>query len=126
MSVVWGLGLHAPVAQRVDGDAYARYIGCWSRLFVPTLLDAADVKDGDRVLDVARRVVAKKKAGNKVVARRKRLNLAGRPDREEPRGSWLIDGDVQGDAAGACRNSRRSTGHRQVDRLPGADRRSGP
>jgi len=41
------------VAQRVDGDAYARYIGRWSRLFVPTLLDAADVKDGDRVLDVA-------------------------------------------------------------------------
>jgi hypothetical protein len=23
MSVVWGLGLHAPVAQRVNGDAYS-------------------------------------------------------------------------------------------------------
>jgi ubiquinone/menaquinone biosynthesis C-methylase UbiE len=53
MSVVWGPGLHAPVAQRVDGEAYAQYIGRWSRLFVPTLLDGADVRDGDRVLDVA-------------------------------------------------------------------------
>ena len=53
MRVAWGPGLHAPVAQRVDGDAYAQYIGRWSRLFVPALLDAADVRDGDRVLDVA-------------------------------------------------------------------------
>lgn len=53
MSVIWGAGLHAPVGQRVDGAAYAQYIGRWSRLFVPTLLDAADVRDGDRVLDVA-------------------------------------------------------------------------
>jgi ubiquinone/menaquinone biosynthesis C-methylase UbiE len=43
----------SPVAQRVNGDAYAQYIGRWSRLFVPTLWDAADVRDGDRVLDVA-------------------------------------------------------------------------
>jgi ubiquinone/menaquinone biosynthesis C-methylase UbiE len=53
MSVIWGAGLHAPVAQRVDGVAYAQYIGRWSRLFVPSLLDAAEVRDGDRVLDVA-------------------------------------------------------------------------
>jgi SAM-dependent methyltransferase len=53
MSVIWGAGLHAPIAQRVDGDAYAQYIGRWSRLFVPSLLDAAEVSDGNRVLDVA-------------------------------------------------------------------------
>jgi len=53
MSVIWGPGLHAPVAQRVDGEAYSQYIGRWSRLFIPALLDAAGVTDGDRVLDVA-------------------------------------------------------------------------
>jgi SAM-dependent methyltransferase len=53
MSVIWGAGLHAPVGKRVDGLAYAQYIGRWSRLFVPALLDAGDVCDGDRVLDVA-------------------------------------------------------------------------
>jgi ubiquinone/menaquinone biosynthesis C-methylase UbiE len=53
MSVTWGVGLHAPVGQRVDGAAYDLYIGRWSRLFVPALLDAAEIKNGDRVLDVA-------------------------------------------------------------------------
>jgi SAM-dependent methyltransferase len=53
MSVTWGAGLHAPLGQRVDGTAYDLYIGRWSRLFVPALLDAAEIKSGDRVLDVA-------------------------------------------------------------------------
>jgi SAM-dependent methyltransferase len=53
VSVPWGAGLHAPVGQRVDGVAYAQYVGRWSRLFVPTLLDAAEVRPADRVLDVA-------------------------------------------------------------------------
>ena len=53
VSIAWGAGLHAPVGQRVDGAAYELYIGRWSRLFVPALLDAAEIKDADRVLDVA-------------------------------------------------------------------------
>jgi ubiquinone/menaquinone biosynthesis C-methylase UbiE len=53
MSVTWGAGLHAPVGQRVGGAAYDLYIERWSRLFVPALLDAAEIKNGDRVLDVA-------------------------------------------------------------------------
>jgi len=53
MGVTWGAGLHAPIGLRADGVAYDRYIGRWSRLFVPTLLNAAEIRDGDRVLDVA-------------------------------------------------------------------------
>jgi ubiquinone/menaquinone biosynthesis C-methylase UbiE len=53
VNVTWGAGLHAPVGQRVDGAAYELYIGRWSRLFVPALLDAAEITEGDRVLDVA-------------------------------------------------------------------------
>ena len=51
--VTWGPGLHAPIGDRADGVAYERYIGRWSRLFVPALLSAAEIRDGDRVLDVA-------------------------------------------------------------------------
>ena len=46
-------GLHAAAGQQVSADAYDRYIGRWSRLFVPSLLTAAKVGAGDRVLDVA-------------------------------------------------------------------------
>jgi ubiquinone/menaquinone biosynthesis C-methylase UbiE len=46
-------GLHAAAGQEVGADAYDRYIGRWSRLFVPSLLAAAEVGSGDRVLDVA-------------------------------------------------------------------------
>jgi len=53
MSVTWGPGMHAPRGRRVDGSAYAQYIGRWSRLFVPALLAAAEIRDGHRVLDVA-------------------------------------------------------------------------
>ena len=53
VGVAWGPGLHAPVGDRVDGVAYGRYIGRWSRLFLPTLLNAAEIRHGDRVLDVA-------------------------------------------------------------------------
>jgi len=53
MRVTWGAGLHAPIGEPADGVAYERYIGRWSRLFVPTLLNAAEIRDGDRVLDVA-------------------------------------------------------------------------
>ena len=53
MSITWGAGMHAPIGRRVDATAYAHYIGRWSRLFVPALLAAAEVRGGDRVLDVA-------------------------------------------------------------------------
>jgi ubiquinone/menaquinone biosynthesis C-methylase UbiE len=46
-------GLHAAAGQEVSADAYDRYIGRWSRLAVPSLLAAAEVGAGDRVLDVA-------------------------------------------------------------------------
>ena len=46
-------GLHAAAGQQVSADAYDRYIGRWSRLVVPSLLAAAEVGAGDRVLDVA-------------------------------------------------------------------------
>jgi SAM-dependent methyltransferase len=46
-------GLHAAAGQEVSADAYDRYIGRWSRLAVPSLLAAAEVGSGDRVLDVA-------------------------------------------------------------------------
>ena len=45
--------MHAPLGRRVDASAYGQYIGRWSRLFVPALLAAAEVRGGDRVLDVA-------------------------------------------------------------------------
>jgi ubiquinone/menaquinone biosynthesis C-methylase UbiE len=46
-------GLHAAAGQEVSADAYDRYIGRWSRMVVPSLLTAAEVGSGDRVLDVA-------------------------------------------------------------------------
>jgi ubiquinone/menaquinone biosynthesis C-methylase UbiE len=51
--VNFGAGLHAAAGQRVDDSAYYQYIGRWSRLFVPTVLAAAEVASGDRVLDIA-------------------------------------------------------------------------
>jgi len=52
-TISWAPGLHAPTGQRVDVSAYERYLGRWSRLFVPAVLAAAEVAAGDRVLDVA-------------------------------------------------------------------------
>ena len=53
MPVSFGSGLHAAPGQPVDTSAYGRYIGRWSRLFVPAVLAAAEVAPGYRVLDVA-------------------------------------------------------------------------
>lgn len=53
MSVKWGVGLHAPTSGHIDASAYDQYIGRWSRLFVPSVLAAAEIGAGDRVLDVA-------------------------------------------------------------------------
>jgi ubiquinone/menaquinone biosynthesis C-methylase UbiE len=46
-------GLHAAVGQQASVSGYDRYIGRWSRLFIPSLLAAAEVTAGDRILDVA-------------------------------------------------------------------------
>ena len=51
--VNFGSGLHAAAWRPVDAAAYERYLGRWSRLFVPAVLAAAEVASGDRVLDVA-------------------------------------------------------------------------
>src|SRR4029453_13941585 len=51
--VNFGPGFHAAVGQHVDRSAYDRYVGEWSRLFVPTVLAAAEVTTADRILDVA-------------------------------------------------------------------------
>ena len=53
MGVNFGPGLHAAAGRRVDSSAYDRYIGRWSRLFVPVVLAAAEVAAAHRILDVA-------------------------------------------------------------------------
>ena len=53
MAVNFGPGLHSPAGQRVDRSAYDRYLGRWSRLFVPATLTAAEVGPSHRALDVA-------------------------------------------------------------------------
>jgi ubiquinone/menaquinone biosynthesis C-methylase UbiE len=53
MSVNLGPGLHVAVGRAVDTSSYDRWVGRWSRLFVPAVLAAAEVASGGRVLDVA-------------------------------------------------------------------------
>jgi ubiquinone/menaquinone biosynthesis C-methylase UbiE len=49
----YGPGLHAPSGQPVNIAAYDGYLGRWSRLFAPAVLNIAEVSRGDRVLDLA-------------------------------------------------------------------------
>jgi ubiquinone/menaquinone biosynthesis C-methylase UbiE len=53
MSTEHAPGLHVVTGKAVDASAYDRWIGRWSRLFVPSLLAAAQVSPGYTVLDVA-------------------------------------------------------------------------
>ena len=53
MSIKFGPGHHVAPGRMVDTSAYERYVGRWSRLFVPALLAAAEVAPGRRVLDVS-------------------------------------------------------------------------
>jgi ubiquinone/menaquinone biosynthesis C-methylase UbiE len=46
-------GLHVRTGRAVDTSTYDQYIGRWSRLFVPLVIAAAEVRSGDRVLDVS-------------------------------------------------------------------------
>ena len=53
MSTDYAPGLHVVTGQAVDVSAYDRWVGRWSRLFVPSLLAAAQVSPGSVVLDVS-------------------------------------------------------------------------
>ena len=53
MKTNFGAGFHAAPGRVVDTEAYDRYIGRWSRLFVPAVLAAVRVAPGQRVLDVS-------------------------------------------------------------------------
>ena len=53
MSTNLGPGLHVAPGRPVDTAAYDRWIGRWSRLFVPKLLEAAEVRPNCRVLDIS-------------------------------------------------------------------------
>ena len=46
-------GFHVRPGLAVDALAYDQFTGRWSRLFVPSVLGAADVQPGNRVLDVS-------------------------------------------------------------------------
>ncbi|MCW2644228.1 MAG: ubiquinone biosynthesis protein UbiE, partial [Pseudonocardiales bacterium] len=53
MSAGLGPGFHAPAGGSVDIDGYEGSVIHWSRLFVPSVLAAADVSAGDVLLDVS-------------------------------------------------------------------------
>ena len=53
MSASFGSGFHVPAGRPVDPSAYDRWVGRWSRLFVPAVVAAAEVGPGSRVLDVS-------------------------------------------------------------------------
>ena len=49
----WAAGFHVADGRHVDDSTYDRYIGRWSRLFVPALCEAVGVSKDHKVLDVA-------------------------------------------------------------------------
>jgi ubiquinone/menaquinone biosynthesis C-methylase UbiE len=53
VSITFGPGFHVAAGRAVDGSAYDRWTGRWSRLFVPAVLAAAEVAPSYRVLDVS-------------------------------------------------------------------------
>jgi SAM-dependent methyltransferase len=53
MSREFGTGFHVAPGGTANASAYERFTGRWSRLFVPSLLRAAEVASGCRVLDVS-------------------------------------------------------------------------
>src|SRR5580704_16053357 len=53
MSTNFGPGFHVAPGRAVDISAYDRWVGRWSRLFVPAVLRAAEIKPGCRLLDVS-------------------------------------------------------------------------
>jgi SAM-dependent methyltransferase len=53
MSESFGAGFHVAPGHAVDSQAYEQWTGRWSRLFVPSVIAAAGVSEGFRVLDVS-------------------------------------------------------------------------
>jgi hypothetical protein len=53
LAVSFGAGFHVAPGKAVDADAYDQWTGRWSRLFVPSVVAAAGVAEGHRVLDVS-------------------------------------------------------------------------
>jgi SAM-dependent methyltransferase len=53
MAKDFGAGFHVAPGQDVDVLAYEQWTGRWSRLFVPSVLVAAGIAPGGRVLDVS-------------------------------------------------------------------------
>src|SRR5215472_10785809 len=53
MRTNFGACFHVAPGRTVDASAYDRWTGRWSRLFVPSVLAAAEITRGQRVLDVS-------------------------------------------------------------------------
>jgi len=53
MSGAFGSGFHVAPGGAANAAAYERFTGRWSRLFVPSVLRAARVAPGSRVLDIS-------------------------------------------------------------------------
>jgi SAM-dependent methyltransferase len=53
VSIDFGPGFHVAAGRAVNTSAYERWVGRWSRLFVPAVLAAAEVAPNYRVLDVS-------------------------------------------------------------------------
>jgi ubiquinone/menaquinone biosynthesis C-methylase UbiE len=49
----FGAGFHVAPGKAVDAEAYEQWTGRWSRRFVPSVIAAAGVSEGFRVLDVS-------------------------------------------------------------------------
>jgi ubiquinone/menaquinone biosynthesis C-methylase UbiE len=49
----FGAGFHVAPGKSVDAAAYEQWTGRWSRLFVPSVIRAAELSPGFRVLDVS-------------------------------------------------------------------------
>jgi SAM-dependent methyltransferase len=53
LAAEFGAGFHVAPGKSVDAKAYDQWTGRWSRLFVPSVVAAAGVSEGHRVLDVS-------------------------------------------------------------------------
>jgi ubiquinone/menaquinone biosynthesis C-methylase UbiE len=53
VAVSFGAGFHVAPGKAIDASAYDQWTGRWSRLFVPSVVAAAGVAEGHRVLDVS-------------------------------------------------------------------------
>ena len=53
MSIDFGAGLHVVAGRAVDTSSYDGYVGRWSRLFLPSMLAAAEISPGYRILDIS-------------------------------------------------------------------------